>query len=61
MIDIKERDIFMMILKQRNTLEWMIDIKERDRYMMILNHDIWYDDTIYDNSLLKQRNNENDC
>ena len=36
MIDIKERDIFIMILKQRNTLKWMIDIKEWDIFMMIL-------------------------
>ena len=36
MIDIKEGDIFMMILKQSNTLEWIIDIKERDIFIMIL-------------------------
>ena len=36
MIDIKERDIFMMILKQRS--------KENDCYMMILKHDIWFYD-----------------
>ena len=35
-IDIKEWDIFMMILKQRN--------KEKDCYIMILKHDIWFYD-----------------
>ena len=36
MIDIKERDRFMMILKLTD--------KETDCYMMILKHDIWFYD-----------------